>query len=125
MGIMPGAAVAAIFTFFLFSVPCVGLAAEESEKPQASVSDNELRVFARVYVEVEKIRRTYEPRLKDARNTEEAKKIQDEAASQMQRALSRGGLTAEEYNRIFAIARADEGLRNKLLNMISEERGKS
>ena len=84
-----------------------------------------LRAFAKVYVEVEKIRQAYEPRLKGAKNPEEGKQIQNEAASKMQGALTKEGLTEESYTQIFEIARADEGLRKKLVELINEERQKS
>jgi hypothetical protein len=47
------------------------------------VSETQLRAFAKVYVEVEKIRQAYEPRLKEAKNAEEGKQIETEAVSKM------------------------------------------
>ncbi|HJU62177.1 MAG TPA: DUF4168 domain-containing protein, partial [Candidatus Binatia bacterium] len=74
---------------------------------------------------VEKIRQAYEPRLKEAKNPEESKQIQNEAASKMQGALTKEGLTEESYTQIFEVARSDEGLRKKLIELINEERQKS
>jgi hypothetical protein len=99
--------------------------AQESPKQQMNVSETQLRAFARVYVEVEKIRQAYEPRLKEAKNPEEGKEIQKEAVSKMQGELTKQGLTEESYTQIFEIARADEGLRKKLVELINEERQKS
>jgi hypothetical protein len=45
--------------------------------------------------------------------------------SKMQGALKKEGLTEESYTQIFEIARADEGLRKKLVEFINEERQKS
>jgi hypothetical protein len=56
---------------------------------------------------------------------EESKQIQTEAASKMQGALAKEGLNEESYSQIFEIARADEGLRKKLIEFINEERQKS
>jgi len=95
--------------------------AQQTPKQQLSVTDNQLRAFAKVYVEVEKIRRAYEPRLEEAKNPEESKQIQIEAVSKMQAALTKEGLTIESYKQIFDIARADEELRNKLIGLINEE----
>jgi uncharacterized protein YggE len=95
--------------------------AQEPPKQQRSVSDNQLRAFAKVYVEVDKIRRTYEPRLKEAKNAEESKQIETEAVSKMRGALTKEGLTEQSYSEIFDIARADEGLRKKLIELINEE----
>jgi len=99
--------------------------AQESPKQQLNVSETQLKAFAKVYVEVERIRQAYEPRLKEAKNPEEGKQIQNEAASKMQGALKKEGLTEESYTEIFEVARADEGLRKKLVELINEERQKS
>jgi uncharacterized protein YggE len=99
--------------------------AQESPKQQLNVSETQLRAFAKVYVEVEKIRQVYEPRMKEAKNPEESKQIQNEAVSKMQGALTNQGLTEESYTQIFEVARADEGLRKKLIELINEERQKS
>jgi hypothetical protein len=99
--------------------------AQEAPKQQLDVSETQLRSFAKVYVEVEKIRQAYEPRLKEAKNPEEGKEIENEAVSKMHGALTKEGLTAESYGQIFEIARADEGLRKKLVNFINEERQRS
>src|SRR5262249_53276304 len=86
--------------------------------------ETELRAFAKVYVEVEKIRQAYEPRLKEAKNAQEGKQIETEAVLKMQGALTEQGLTPESYTQIFEIARADEGLRKRLVEIINEERKK-
>jgi hypothetical protein len=96
--------------------------AQESPKQQLNVSDTQLRAFAKVYVEVEKIRQAYEPRLKEAKNAQEGKQIETEAVLKMQGALTKQGLTPESYTQIFEIARADEGLRKRLVALINEER---
>jgi uncharacterized protein YggE len=118
--------VAAIFIAGFLILPFAKQArAQESPKQQMNVSETQLRAFAKVYVEVEKIRQEYEPRLKEAKNPEEGKQIQNEAVSKMQGALTKEGLNEESYTQIFEIARADEGLRKKLVELINEERHKS
>jgi hypothetical protein len=99
--------------------------AQESPKHEMNVSDPQLRAFAKVYVEIEKIRQTYEPQLKETKDPEQGKEIQKEAVSKMQAALTKEGLTEESYGQIFEIARADAGLRKKLIDLINEERQKS
>ena len=118
--------VAAIFVagFLILPVAKQG-PAQESPKQQLNVSETQLRAFAKVYVEVEKIRQAYEPRLKEAKNAQEGKQIETEAVLKMQGALTKQGLTQESYTQIFEIARADEGLRKKLVEFIDEERQKS
>lgn len=103
------------------------IAPQQPAKPKqpANVDDQQLRSFAKVYVQVEKIRQTYEPRAKEAKGPEEGKQVQQEAQSKMQEALAKEGLTEENYTQIFEVARADQDVRKKLLQMIVEERGKS
>ena len=61
--------------------------AQELPNQQTNIDDNQLRAFAKVYVEVEKIRQAYEPRLKEAKDAEEGRAIQNDAVSKMQEAL--------------------------------------
>jgi hypothetical protein len=93
--------------------------------PKADVDDQQLRSFAKVYMQVEKIRQTYEPRAKESPGPEEGKQIQQEAQAKFQEALTKEGLNEESYARIFEIARADEGVRKKVVQMIVEEKAKS
>ena len=95
---------------------------QESPKQQLSVSDNQLRAFAKVYAEAKKIRQAYESRLEEAKNPEESMQIQTEALSKVRGALTKQGLTEESYLQIFEIARADQGLRRKVIEFINEEK---
>jgi hypothetical protein len=114
-----GVIVVAGFLFFPLSKKAL---TQEPPKQQANISESQLRSFAKVYVEVEKIRQTYEPRLKEAKDPQESNAIQKDAVSKMQKALTKEGLTEESYSQIFEIARADESLRKKLIDLINEER---
>ncbi|HXV78832.1 MAG TPA: DUF4168 domain-containing protein [Candidatus Binatia bacterium] len=118
--------VAAILTVAFLILPFATQGgAQGLPNQQLSVSDNQLRAFAKAYVEVEKIRQTYGPRLKEAKDAEEGKQIETEAVEKMQGALTKEGLTEDSYSQIFEIARADDGLRKKLIDFINEERQKS
>jgi Domain of unknown function (DUF4168) len=119
---MVGAMIISGFLILPFATEC---RAQEAPKQQLEVNETQLRSFAKVYVEVEKIRQVYEPRLKEAKNPEEGKEIEKEAVSKMHGALTKEGLTEESYGQIFEIARADEALRKRLINFINEERQKS
>jgi hypothetical protein len=96
--------------------------AQESPKQQMNVNEIQLRAFAKVYVNLAKIREAYEARLKDANDPEEARQIQTEALSKMQGVLMKEGLTQESFRQIFEVARTDEGLRQKLIEFVNEER---
>jgi len=117
-------AAVSIAVFLSISVPKPLLAQVVPNQP-AGVDDQQLRNFAKVYVQVEKIRETYEPRAKAAAGPDEGKQIQQEAQSKFKEALTKEGLSEESFTQIFDIARADEGVRKKVLQMISEERSKS
>jgi Flp pilus assembly protein TadB len=87
-------AVVFVGSFLLLALAKQGWA-QESPKQQMNVNEIQLRAFAKVYVELEKIREAYEPRLKDANDPEEARQIQTEALSKMQGVLMKEGLTQE------------------------------
>jgi hypothetical protein len=73
----------AVFSIFLFPFPSPTLAQQSpAQQPsvhqpppaeQPNVTDAELRSFAKVYVQIEKIRATYEPQVKGATSPEEGK----------------------------------------------------
>lgn len=110
---------------FLILLSSNQVPAQEVPKQQFNVSEPQLRAFAKVYVEVEKIREQLEPRLKETKDPEQSKEIQKDAVAKVQKALTKEGLTEETYGQIFEIARADEGLRKRLIEIINEERQKS
>ena len=117
----------AVFAIVLvFPLPS-RILAQQTPKPQPLAQPNEtqLRSFAKAYVQIEKIRQTYEPQMKQAKNPEEGKQIQNEAMSKMHQALIQEGMNEQSYNQIFDIARADEAVRKKLIGFINEERQKS
>ena len=113
--------IAAVFVALLI----FPFAKQARSQEQPNVNETQLKSFAKVYVEVEKIRQTYVPRLKEAKNAEEGKQIEAEAMSKMEGALTKEGLTIDSYSQIFEIARADQGLREKLIELINQERRKS
>jgi flagellar motor protein MotB len=109
---------------FLMVVVAKPLVAQVAPKPQ-DLDEKQLRSFAKVYVQVEKIRQEYEPRAKEASGPEEGKQIQQEAQSKFQQVLTKEGLSEESYTKIFEVARADQDVRKKILQLIGEEKAKS
>lgn len=117
--------IATIFVAGFLVLPFVKpIWAQELPKQEMNVSEDQLRAFAKVYVEVDKIRQAYEPRLKEAKDPEAGKQIEVEAVTKMQGVAAKEGVTAESYRQIIEIARADEGVRKKLLGLINEEKQK-
>ena len=112
--------VSAIFLVVIAIVPYSkhGLA---QESPAQDISEGQMRAFAKVYVQIDKIRQFYEPQMKEAKDPEEAKAVEKEAVSKMHEALIKEGLTEESYVQIFQMARTDEDLRTKLIELINAE----
>jgi Domain of unknown function (DUF4168) len=92
---------------------------------QSKIDPTQLKSFARVYVEFEKIRDTYEPRLNKAQGDQEAQVIQKEAGAKIDEALAKEGLSRETYSQIINTLNIDSELRAKAMQLIDEERKKS
>ena len=99
--------------------------AQELPNQQSKIDPTQLKSFARVYVEFEKIRDTYEPRLNTAQGDQEAQVIQKEAGAKIDEALAREGLSRETYGQIINTLNSDSELRAKAMQLIDEERKKS
>src|SRR4249920_387942 len=74
--------------------------AQELPNQQSKIDPTQLKSFARVYVEFEKIRDTYEPRLNKAQGDQETEAIQKEAKVKIDEALAKEGLSRETYSQI-------------------------
>ena len=118
--------------FLGFVLLCAGPAApaEETRPPhpaaaQTTVSDSDLRAFARAYVDYHKLRQTYEPQVRKAETPKEKDKIQKEGNAKVKQALEKYGFTAQTYNRLFTAVNGNETLRQKALKFIDQERTKS
>ena len=99
--------------------------AQEIPNQQSKINPTQHKSCARVYVEFEKIRDTYEPRLSKAQGDQEAQVIQKEAGAKVDEALAKEGLSRETYSQIINTLNADNELRAKAMQLIDEERKKS
>ena len=99
--------------------------AQEVPNQQLKIDPTQLKSFARVYVEFEKIRDTYEPRLNKAQGDQETEAIQKEAKVKIDEALAKEGLSRETYSQIINTLNTDSELRAKAMQLIDEERKKS
>ena len=99
--------------------------AQEVPNQQSKIDPTQLKSFARVYVEFEKIRDTYEPRLNKAQGDQETEAIQKEAKVKIDEALAKEGLSRETYSQIINTLNTDGELRAKAMQLIDEERKKS
>ena len=99
--------------------------AQEVPNQQSKIDPTQLKSFARVYVEFEKIRDTYEPRLNKAQGDQETEAIQKEAKVKIDEALAKEGLSRETYSQIITTLNTDSELRAKAMQLIDQERKKS
>jgi hypothetical protein len=103
-------------------VPETGHAQEPSSGPAAGVDAGQLRSFAKVYVQVEKIRETYGPQLKETQDPQKSIEIQKEAKSKIDNALAKEGMTVESYSQTVQKVNGNDDLRKKAIEMIDNER---
>ncbi|OOF28595.1 DUF4168 domain-containing protein [Salinivibrio proteolyticus] len=69
---------------------------------------------------VESISRNYESLRKDVSNEEEAKELMEKTRAEMIQAIESAGLSVENYNNIFRMAREDEALQKKITSMMRQ-----
>ena len=107
------------------SMSPVGKTIFAQELPNQQIGPTQLKSFARVYVEFEKIRDAYEPRLNKAQGDQETQVLQKEAGAKIDEALAKEGLSRETYSQIINTLNTDSELRAKAMQLIDEERKKS
>jgi hypothetical protein len=95
-----------------------------AQDPAATVDDGKLRSFAKVYVQVEKIRQTYGSQLKETQDPQKGMEIQKEAKSKIDDALAKEGMTVESYSQVVQTMNGNDELRKKAIEMIDQERTK-
>ena len=88
---------------------------------QRAVSDNELRTFAKAYLEFEKIRAEYAPKMGAASTPKEKGMVEQEAVVKFDQALQKEGLTIQQYSAMYQTVSVDQQLREKVLRLIEED----
>ena len=120
----------AIYIFFLavlflvIRMPERTHAQENPNRQAATVDEEKLRSFAKVYVQVEKIRQTYGPQLKETQDPQKNMEIQKEAKSKIDHALAQEGMTVESYSQVVQTVNGNDELRKKAMEFIGQERTK-
>jgi hypothetical protein len=120
--------VALLLSVNLSAVPAWGADASPKQTSPAeptNVSDKDLRAFVKAYVDYQKIRQNYEPKMNNTRDEKEKHKIQREGDDKVKQALEKQGLTPQAYNRLFVAVNGNPQLRQKALALINNERKKS
>jgi Domain of unknown function (DUF4168) len=119
------ARVAVMFAILTMTLAAKSVFSQESHNQGSSIDPAQLKSFARTYVQFEKIRDTYLPRLKNAQSVRETNDIEKEARTRITEVLKKEGLTPESYSQIVKQLNTDGELRAKAMQMIDEEREKS
>jgi len=96
-----------------------------SASKQRAISDNELKAFAKAYVQFHKIRAEFEPKLGGATSPQEKGRVEQEAVAKFGAALEREGLSMERYAALYQTISADEQLRDRALKLIEAEQVRS
>lgn len=89
-------------------------AAPVQQAPQMDVSSDQVSSFVDAYMAVQTINQEYTQKLQNVEDPEKATKMQQEAQTEMQSAVSDSGLSIEEYQQIAQAAGQDEELRAQI-----------
>lgn len=109
----------------LLAVLSASARAQATADPPATVTEAQLKSFARAYVQIEKIRDAYAPQLQQSQDPQKGMEIQNEAKQKIDEALAKEGMTAESYNQTARLVSTDNALRSKVIEFIAQERNKS
>ncbi len=92
-----------------------------TQSAPANLDRNKLKSFAVAYLEVDKIKRQYQPKLQKAGNEAEQQKIKSEASQKMVSAVNGvKGMNVQEYSSILASAQKDPKLAKQLTTEIEK-----
>jgi hypothetical protein len=100
---------------------------ERSSLPpqERTFTHRELDSFVKAYVKAQRLRRDYEYSLRQTENPTDQEALQREAVVEFERILESEGMDVESYSRVFTVVNRDDELRQKVLQLIDEERKRS
>lgn len=84
---------------------------------QAAPSDQELQKFVAASKEVHKISADSESKIKAAKTTEEAAKLDDAASDRMEAAVKKQGLTTDRYTEIYQAMQNDDKVKARVAEL--------
>lgn len=92
--------------------------------PAPKLDGKKLKSFAVAYLQVDKIKREYQPQLAQAKSDSDKEKIRTEASQKMVEAVNHvEGMSVQEYSAILASAQADPDVAQKLTTEINKQAG--
>lgn len=92
---------------------------------QKSFTDQDLRNFAKAYIEFHRIKNDYESRINRTQDAKERDRLQKEGDAKVTQVLEKQGFTIDTYTKTFAAVNNSEPLRKRTLKYIDEERKRS
>jgi hypothetical protein len=111
------------------SIPALHAQSNSQDYPSAgrqnAISDQDLKTFAKAYVQLHKIRAEYEPKLDGATSPQEKGAVEQEAVAKFSAALEQEGLNMQRYAALHQTISADQELRNKAVKLIEQEQAGS
>jgi hypothetical protein len=96
-------------------------AAAQASGAGETLSEEELRAFARAAREVFRIRQAYAPKVQSAKSEIDARDFIVEAEKEMGAAIGRQGMTVARYNEILKAAQRDPSLAARIQAMVDKE----
>jgi transcription initiation factor IIF auxiliary subunit len=94
----------------------------QQSPPQKALDDKALQSFAKAYVEVEKIQKSHQASLENAKDPAQMQKLQQEANAEITKAVEKQGFTPEAYMQVLTTVSSDNTLNKKALTLIQKER---
>jgi predicted ATPase with chaperone activity len=96
--------------------------ADSQDRPMTSgISDTKLDQAAAAIVRVDKLQKSYQKKLEQAKPNERDRVVH-EAENALTKAVTDQGLSIDEYDRIIRIARNDPAVREKLLQRMDAQK---
>lgn len=105
---------AAVFAFALGSAA--------SATAQAPPSDKELKQFVAASVEVNRINQSSLPEQEKAPSPEAASKLEDEAGTRMEKAVTGRGLTTQRFTEIYEVMQSDPKVRARIIELAKQQK---
>lgn len=97
-------------------------AREPGSPATPSFSEGELKSFALVVLEVQRINDAYVSKFSTAQSYDEQEKVREEATGEVARVAQQNGMSLERFQEILNHTRVDEGLAERVREHIRESR---
>lgn len=91
----------------------------QAQSESHKFKDSDLQKFVDVQQGLQQVRKEYAGKLKNTKDPQKAKQLQQEASKSMTQVLQNKGISVETYTKIARAARSDKGLRQRIINMMN------